>query len=113
MGFCTFGTIVTFFHLQEKISIEEDKLLDLDLLWKNTPYGKIREFLAAWNKELTYFGPPVITNKTHVTQALLCGLQGYMGLHVLYGGYYMVIGNCSLDVKRNTLSNRSVFVAHA
>ena len=61
MGFCTFGTIVTFFHLQEKIFTEEDELLNLDLLWKNTPYAKIRESLAAWDQELTFFGPPVIS----------------------------------------------------
>ena len=59
MGFCTFGTVVIFFYLQEKIFIEKDELLNLDLLWKNKPYAKIRESLASWDQELTFFGPPV------------------------------------------------------
>ena len=62
MGFCTFGTIVTFFHLQVKIIMGEDELLNLDLLWKYTPYAKIRKSLAAWDQELTFFGPPFISS---------------------------------------------------
>ena len=42
--------------------MEEDELLNLDLLWKNTPYAKIRKSLAAWDHELTFFGPPVISD---------------------------------------------------
>ena len=45
--------------VQEK-KLEEDQLLNLDLQWKNTPNAKIREYLAAWDKELTFFGPPVM-----------------------------------------------------
>ena len=34
--------------------------IDLDSPWTHTPYAKIRESLAARNKELTFFGPPGI-----------------------------------------------------
>ena len=57
---------MTIFHLQEKIYMEEDKLLNLDLQWKNTPYAKIRESLTGWNQELTFFGPPVAKYKNEV-----------------------------------------------
>ena len=53
---CLATTLV--FHLQEKIFMEEDELLNLDLPWKNTPYTKIRMSLAACDQELTFFGPP-------------------------------------------------------
>ena len=61
MGYCTFGTIVTFFHLQEKILKEEDELLNLDFPWKNTPYAKIRKCLVVWDKELTFLDHPLFT----------------------------------------------------
>ena len=59
MGFCIFGTIVSFFHLQEKIFTGKDELLNLDLLWKNTPYAKTHESLAAWGQELTFLDHPL------------------------------------------------------
>ena len=39
--------------------------IDSDSPWKYSPYAKIRESLAARNKELTSFGPPVIRNWHH------------------------------------------------
>ena len=36
---------------------------------KNMPYAKIRESLAAWSKELTFFGPPVTYIKILATIA--------------------------------------------
>lgn len=54
-----FGTNVTIFHVQEK-KFKEDQLLNLDLQWKNTPNAKIRESLVAWDKEPTFFGPPIM-----------------------------------------------------
>ena len=55
-----FGTIVTIFYLQEMG--EEDKLLNLDLHWKKNNLWKNSECLAAWNKELTFLGPPVMND---------------------------------------------------
>ena len=49
------------FHLQEKRFKKKGKLLDLDLQRKNTPYAKIRASLAAYDQELAFFGPPVIS----------------------------------------------------